>query len=58
MKEFIKLYYFDIFVAAMYAMTLYLIVDTYLLVRKGKMIIDYILELWERRNNDRHKRSS
>ena len=58
MKEFIKLYYFDIFVAVMYAMTLYLIVDTYLLVRKGKMIIDYILDWWERRNNDRHERSS
>ena len=58
MKEFIKLYYFDIFVAMMYTMTLYLIVDTYLLVRKGRMIIDYILEWWERRNNDRHERSS
>ena len=58
MKEFIKLYYFDIFVAMMYTMTLYLIVDTYLLVRKGKMIIDYILDWWERRNNDRHERSS
>ena len=58
MKEFIKLYYFDIFVAMMYTMTLYLIVDTYLLVRKGRMIIDYILDWWERRNNDRHERSS
>ena len=49
MKEFLKVHYFDIFVAFGILLTIYIVVETYCIVAKGKMIIDYILDWQERR---------
>ena len=52
MKEFLKCiesHYDYIFIGLGYVMLIYIIVETYCIVAKGKMIIDYILDWQERR---------